>query len=230
MLSCKNGVMRQCYGRRWSGLLLALCAFVPPILLAASDTVLPEGTRITLQLNDHLSTKTNSEGDSFKAIVTNSVYLGDRMVIPKGSEVTGSISRIQRPGRIRGKAVMNLLFQSISIPGRGQVPIMATLVGVDPEGNSGVHSEGTVEGAGSTGTDISRVLIPSLAGTGIGSATGGGKGAGIGAGVGAAIGLSGVFLSRGKDLDIRRGSTMEIALDRPLTIPAESEDAAARNR
>jgi hypothetical protein len=207
---------------------LLLVLFAHPISLAASEIILPAGTRITLQLNDHLSTKTNSEGDSFTAVVTNPVYLEDRMVIPKGSVVTGSVSRIQRPGRIRGKAVMNLLFQSIHIPGRGQAAIAATLVSVDSEGNTGVHPEGSVEGAGSTGSDIAKVLIPGLAGAGIGAATGGGKGARIGAGVGAGVGLSGVFLSRGKDLDVRRGATMEISLNRPLTIPPE--DTATRNR
>ena len=41
-----------------------------------------------------------------------------------------------------------------------------------------------------------------------------GKGAAIGAGVGAAIGLATVFSTRGKDLQVRRGATMDIALDR----------------
>jgi hypothetical protein len=94
---------------------------------AASDTILPEKTRITLQLNNHLSTRVNSEGDTFTAYVTAPILIGDRIVIPKGSVVNGSISRILRPGRFKGKAVMNLLFQSVTIPGRGQLPIVASL-------------------------------------------------------------------------------------------------------
>ncbi len=231
MLSCKNINMSRRRSRTLiAALLIVLTAFVPTIFPAASDAILPEGTRITLQLNDHLSTKTNSDGDSFKAIVTNPVYLGDRMVIPKGSEVTGSISRIIRPGRLKGKAVMYLLFQSINIPGHGQLPIVASLVSVDSEGIGGIRSEGSVESEGSTGSDVGKVLAPGLAGAGIGTLAGGGKGAGIGAGIGAAIGLAAVFTSRGKDLDVRRGSNMEISLDRALTIPAETVDAATRNR
>jgi hypothetical protein len=177
-----------------------------------------------------LSTRVNSEGDAFTAVVTAPVYLGDRMVIPKGSKVTGSIARITRPGRVKGKAVMNLQFQSISIPGRGQVPIAATLVRVDPQGNGGVRSEGSVVGEDSAGRDTARILTPAAVGGGIGAITHGGAGAGIGAGVGAAIGLGSVFTSRGKDVEVRRGSTMDIALDRPLMIPPQGEDAAARNR
>jgi len=214
----KRGVICQ-------GFILLFVLFLSPISQAATDTVLPEGTRITLQLNNPLSTKLNSEGDTFTAVVTMPVYLGNQMVIPKGSVVNGSISRILRPGRFKGKAILNLLFQSISIPGRGQIDIVATLVRVDAEGNRGIHSEGRIEGESSTGGDIGKVVAPGLAGAGIGTLAGGAKGAGIGAGVGAAIGLATVFTSRGKDIEVHRGSTLDILLDRALAIPSEGEAA-----
>jgi len=201
-----------------------------PISLAAADTVLPETTRITLQLNKHLSTKVNSEGDSFTAYVTIPVSLGQRIVIPKGSVVTGSVSRIIRPGRFKGKAVMNVLFQSIEIPGRGQLPIAASLARMDQEGNGGVRSEGTVEGEGSAGSDIGRIVMPGIVGAGVGTLAGGGKGAAIGTGIGAAIGLATVFATRGKEIEVPRGSTLDIILDKPLVIPSEEDDAAAGTR
>jgi hypothetical protein len=229
MLPCKNGEMKQCCSSTLIILLLS-SAFLPQVVLAAGDnTTLPEGTRIFLQLNKDLSTKKNSEGDEFDAVVTEPVSVGDRMVIPKGSVVSGSISRIQRPGRFKGKAVMTLLFQYISITGRGQkLPIVASFAGLDREGNRGVNSEGTIEGEGSEGRDIGTVLTPGLAGAGIGGLAGGGRGAGIGGGVGVAIGLATVFASRGKDIEMRRGSTMDISLDKPLSVPPETDATSAR--
>jgi hypothetical protein len=221
--------MRQFFNLALSGAIM-LALLTPAISLAATDVVLPEKTRITLQLNRHLSTKSNSEGDAFTAVVTAPVFLGDRMVIPKGSEVTGSISRIIRPGRFKGKAVMNVLFQSINIPGRGQLPIVASLARVDSEGIGGVRSEGTVEGEGSEGSDIGKVMMPGLVGAGIGTLAGGGKGAALGGGIGAAIGLATVLATRGKEIEVPRGSTLDITLDKPLTIPPEEEGGAARNR
>jgi len=229
MLSCKDKKMTR-YFSRLLGIVLLVAVFAPSVLPAASESVLPEGTRLTLQLNKNLSTKTNSEGDSFTAVVTTPVYLGDRMAIPKGSVVNGSISRILRPGRFKGKAMMNLRFQSIDIPGRGQTPIVATLVRMDPDGNGSIISEGTAEGEGSTAKDAGRVLTPAIIGAGIGTLAGGGKGAGIGAGLGTAIGLASVFTSRGKDLEVHRGSTLDIVLDRPLAIPSEGDDSANRDR
>ncbi len=216
------------------GLIFALISPVPcvafPEQQAGAEVNLPEGTRISLQLNDHLSTKLNSEGDKFTANVIVPIYQGDRLVIPKGSTVSGSISRILRPGRIKGKAVMNLLFQSIRIPGRGELPIVASLARVDPDGNSGVQAEGTVKGEGSAGSDVARILKPGLAGAGIGGLAGGGRGAAIGSGVGAVVGLATIFSTRGKDLEMRRGSTMDIVLDRALTIPGEIDVHGARIR
>jgi hypothetical protein len=221
--------MKQCCSLTLISALLFIFA-LPRVFAAAADTVLAEGTRINLQLSNHLSTKSNSEGDQFTAIVTEPVNIGDRVVIPKGSEVTGSIARIIRPGRVKGKAVMTLLFQSIAIPGRGNLPIVASLTGVGREGNGGISTEGTIEGEGSTGKEFRRVLTPGLIGAGIGTIAGGGKGAGIGAGVGAAVGLATVFTSRGKDIVLQKGSTMDITLDRALSVPPEGESTAAKIR
>ncbi len=198
--------------------------------IAASDTVLPEKTRITLQLNNKLSTRVNSEGDAFTAYVTAPVLIGDKIVIPKGSVVTGSISRIIRPGRFKGKAVLNVLFQSIEIPGRGQVPIAASLARMDADGEAGIRSEGTVVGEGSEGNDIGRVVMPGIVGAGVGTLAGGGKGAAIGGGIGAAIGLAAVFATRGKEIEVPRGSTLDITLDKPLAIPPEEAGFTAGNR
>jgi hypothetical protein len=211
--------------------LLLFILSIPQTTLAAADSVIiPEGTRIYLQLNNSVSTSSNMEGDRFKAIVTEPVTVGDRMIIPKGSVVSGSISHILRPGRsFKGKAALTLLFQSINIPGHGELPIVASIAGVDGEGNKRISTEGTIKGEGSGGRDARRVLTPAIVGAGIGTLTGGGKGAGIGTGIGAAIGLTTVFNSRGKDIIMKRGSSLDINLDKPLSVPPEGEDASARN-
>jgi len=229
MSPCNNVVMKK-FSAIAPCIVLMLAIIVPPVSFAVSDNVIPEKTRITLQLNKHLSTKSNSEGDPFTAVVTTPVLLGDKIVIPKGSEVTGSVSRIIRPGRFKGKAVMNILFQSINIPGRGQLPIVASLARVGSEGSGVVHAEGTMEGDSSVGSDIGKVIIPGAVGAGIGGLAGGGQGAAIGTGIGTAIGLATVFATRGKDIEVPRGSTLDIVLDKPLVLPPEEEGAATKNR
>jgi hypothetical protein len=206
-----------------------LMLLVPSISRAVGEIIIPEGTRITLQLNDTLSTKYSKEGDAFKALVMNPVYQGEKIVISKGSVVAGSISRIIRPGRFGANPKMNLLFQSINIPGHGEYQIVADLERVNSD-NSGEHSEGTVKGKGSTGRDIGKVLTPTLAGAGIGGIAGGGKGAGIGVGIGAVVGIATIFSTPGKDLELSRGSTLDILLVKPLSIPADSDNVTEKIR
>jgi hypothetical protein len=196
---------------------------VPGKIAAQSGTevYLPEGTKMSLQLNDYLSTKLNKEGDTFSATVTAPIYLKERQVIPKGSIISGTISRILRPGRFKGKAMMNLIFESIRLPGLAEMPIVASLVQVDPNGNGDVQGEGTITSEDSKGKDAIKVAAPAATGAGIGAIVGGGKGAAIGAGIGAVIGIA-TLARPGKDLEIKRGAAIEIVLDRPLTVPVEA--------
>lgn len=229
MHPCKNAKMNHhCNLTRYLALFLAV--FLPSVILASNNSVLPEGTRIALQLNTNLSTKQNREGDTFTAVVTTPVILGGQIVIPRGSTVSGSISRVIRPGRFKGKAVMNLLFHSVDIPGRGRFAIAASLADMDSRASANINDEGTIEGKSSHDSDVGKVLTPGLVGAGIGALAGGGKGAGVGAGAGSAVGLATVFATRGRDLEIPRGSTMDISLDRPLTVPLENAGKTGGSR
>lgn len=205
-------------GKRWfilAFLLLPATAFAQ----AGGEVVLAEGTRISLQLNDYLSTKQNTEGDPFTATVTTAVYLKDRIMIPKGSIIYGSVSRLLKPGRFKGKAMMNLLFSSIRLPGAAEpLPIVASLARVGDEGGGETNAEGTITAGSSKGKDAAKIAAPALTGAAIGAIVNGGRGAAIGAGIGAAVGI---LARRGTDLEVRRGCAMEIVLDRPLTLPAE---------
>jgi hypothetical protein len=230
MWPCKNSRMRQDGSLMLLKFSLLFIALIPSLGWTAGEITIPEGARITLQLNDPLSTKRNNEGDAFKAIVVTPVSIGDRIAIPKGSVVAGSISRIKRPGVIKGKPLMNLLFQSVNIPGHGDHAIVAKLEEVNDEKNSGVYPEGTIKGEDSNSRDVGRIIAPGILGAGIGGLANGGKGAAIGSGIGAAVGIATVFSTRGKDLELSRGATLIISLERPLLIPADNDSETAKNR
>jgi hypothetical protein len=137
--------------------------------------------------------------------------------------VTATVSRVVRPGRFRGKAMMNILFHAIRIPGRREQPLAASLVSIDTDSNISVKSEGGIEGEGAKARDAARIGQSGAGGAGIGALAGGGKGAAIGTGVGVVIGIATIFTTRGHDLEIRPGSILNIVLDRPLVIPMEPD-------
>jgi len=198
----------------------------------ALDAVIPEGKQLSLQLNESLSTEVNKEGDSFTAVVTTPFYSGDRVVIPKGSVVNGSVSRVNRPSRLSNKAQMNLRFQSIDIPGCGQIPIVATLKSFSGQGSSGIRiegSEGSVGAKSPMGSDVSKIVLPAIVGGLLGNRFGKSTGAAIGIGAGITAGTIILFAEK-KEIKIPSGATLVIELNKPLTIPVEAEAAAIRNR
>jgi len=187
----------------------------------AEDLHLSKGTQITLQLNDTLSTASNMEGDEFTAAVTNPVYIGDQLIIPKGSVVTGSVSRILRPDRLKGKAVLDLMFQSIRVPGYKTADIAATLTRIDPAGSSGKQNTENFAERDSTTGDTAKSANPKI---GVRAQSPGGKSPNAGA----SGGLPSVFNSQGDDLQIPRGTSMDITLDRPLTLTEETGKPAQK--
>lgn len=181
----------------------------------AEDVLLPKGTQITLQLNDTLSTASNMEGDEFTAAALTPVYIGNRIIIPTGSVVTGSVSRILRPDRLNGKAVLDLMFQYIRVPGYKTADISATLTRIDPTGNNGKQNaenfserEKPKGGTAKSGNSKIGVRPQSNNAKGAGSSSPGG--------------LPSLFNSQGDDLRIPRGASIDITLERPLTLSQET--------
>jgi len=201
MKKCKNRLMKLTPVPLFGfGLICGL--LLQPVHAAEDGVKVPEGTEITLQLNKSLSTKDNREGDAFDAYVVEPVYSGERISIPRGSVISGSISRITRPGRFKGKAVIQLLFQSIEIPGRGEIPIHASLDHIDSGGNEDIYTENVLPGAGPAAKSAPGIAGNSLAGTG--------------------RGIANVFWTRGRELEIHRGATMRISLKQELQIPSKT--------
>jgi hypothetical protein len=182
------------------------CSLILAPAHAAADAVtVPEGTEIVLQLNKSLSTKDNREGDVFDAYVVEPVYSGERISIPRGSVISGSISRITRPGRFKGKAVIHLIFQSIQIPGRGEIPIRASLDHIDSGGNADIYTENVLADAIPAARGVGGIPGNSLTGT--------------------SPGITNVFWTRDKELEIHRGATMRITLKQDLQIPLKTTPA-----
>jgi hypothetical protein len=71
--------------------------------IASAQTVIPDGTRLRVRLDQTLSSSTADEGQTVELSVTEAVKLGDQVVIPEGSRVTGTITEARQKGHM-GKA------------------------------------------------------------------------------------------------------------------------------
>ena len=176
--------------------------------------VVPAGTTIPVAIINRISTKNAQDGDGIYVRTIFPITVNNEIVIPVDSHIRGRISEVQQPGRVKGKAGLTLSFQTLILPSGITLDLYASLGGASGVGKR--EGEATIEGESSKGADAGKVGT-TAAGGAIGGAIGGGKaGAGIGAASGAAIGLAGVLLTRGQDLVLEPGATLDIVLDRPL--------------
>jgi hypothetical protein len=188
---------------------------------AAEQITLPAGTKIPLALKHAITTKSAHDGDAVYAETTFPIVLNDRIIIPAGSYVQGTISNVKRAGRVKGRAEVLVHFNTLILP-NGYTLLLPGAVdnvpGLDNGRMKEKDKEGTIQGDSTKGRDAAR--IAESAGTGglIGAAADGGKGAAVGGAGGGLIGLAAVLLSRGPDLRLEAGSTMETVLERPITV------------
>ncbi|HYE24271.1 MAG TPA: hypothetical protein VEG32_03635 [Clostridia bacterium] len=197
----------------------------PPDVLnqpkAAKGLVLAAGTKIPLVLKHAISTKNAREGDSVYAETSFPVVVNGRIVVPAGTYVQGVITRTQRAGRVKGRSELLVHFTSMIFPSGYTVMLPGAVDNVPGSETSTMKDEeGTMLGEGGKGKDATRVASTTATGAAIGgiAARGGGKGVAIGSGAGAAVGLATMLFSRGPDLRLESGSTVEMVLERPITI------------
>jgi hypothetical protein len=189
------------------------------VVPAAPKTyVVERGTRIPLSLINSVSTKNAAEGDRVYLESAFPITANGRIVIPPGSYVTGTVTQVKRPGRVKGRAELYLRFDSLMLPNGVTREFKSRLGSVDGHaGEEFDRREGKIKSEGDKAGDAQRVGEAAAAGASIGAiAARSAGGAGLGAAAGAAAGLAGVLLSRGPDAVLPRGTTVEMVLDRML--------------
>jgi hypothetical protein len=184
----------------------------------------PAGTRLAVVLENGISTRSAKAGDSLYFHTSFPVTQNNRVVIPVGSYIRGSLLESKRPGRIKGKGEFRLRLESLIFPNGYTVDLMAAPRSADTGGRETTDSEGTVTGPGGKGRDAGTIAETTVTGAAIGAIAGGGKGAGIGAGIGGLAGLAAVLLTRGPEAHIPRGSTLDIVIERDLTLDSSYLD------
>ncbi len=192
----------------------------------AKKLVVPSGTHIPLVVHNSISTRFTKAGDPIYLETTFPIIQDGRIVIPAGSYVSGEVISAKRPGKVKGRGELQVRLTTVILPNGYTARLDGFPTGAETGANDTVEEEGKIKGDTSKASDVGTVLTTTGAGAGTGSLIGlaagnAGKGAGIGAAAGAAAGLMTVLLTRGPELEIPRGSVLEIQLDRPLYLDDE---------
>jgi hypothetical protein len=164
---------------------------------------IPSGTRFEVRLIAPVSSVDNKSGDTFKATLETNLEADGRVLVPRGSIVTGKISDVKQPGRVEGRAALSMTVTEISV-GDVSYPVETNTLAFEAEA--------------STKEDAKKIGIGAGIGAIIGAIAGGGKGAAIGAAVGGGAGTATVLATKGKDVQFPAEERFSFVLGKDLGI------------
>jgi len=187
----------------------------------AGAAEIPRGAHVLLRMENSISTRTAQEGDYVYLKTASPISADGQIIVPVDSYVQGVVAQTKRSGRVTGRAELAIRLETLTLTQGKVVKFAPHLSSVD-SGDSGqkvTGKENVVEQAPARGKDAERIAILAGSGASIGGiADRSWKGAGIGAAAGSAVGLASVLLTRGKEVELRQGSTLDVVFDRPVAI------------
>ena len=205
-----------------------------PVAVDNSKIVVPGDTTIPMILMNTINTKSAFVGQSIYCESIYPITVGTHIIIPKGSSIRGTVTQVIRPGHVKGRAQLGLRFDELILPNGTTRHLRATLAGFGSAGDEKFKpKEGQVEGGGSKGKDAETVARTTIPGAEIGTIVGAAKGApleglGIGSAAGAATGLVWILATRGKEVVLPHGASLELQLSQPVTFDREEVEPPSR--
>jgi hypothetical protein len=190
-------------------------------LSAAYAAEIPQGAHVGLRMVNSVSTRTAKEGDYVYMTTATPIAAGGRVVVPVGSYVQGIVTRSVRSGRVSGRAELSIRIESMTLASGSVVQIAPHLKSVDDQGTTQKvdSKEDEIQQGGSKERDAARVATLSGTGAALGGFTDHSwTGAGIGAGVGAGVGMATVLVTRGREVDLRQGSMVDVVFDKAVAV------------
>jgi len=195
-------------------------AATPP----AKTIEVPSGTKVLLSLQSGVNTKTARPGDGVYLSSNFPVIAEGHVVIPAGVYVQGVIDSVVRPGRVKGRAQVTMHFTTMIFPNGSVVSIPGAVNSLPGSAGPTVKgNEGTIEQESSKGKDAGAIATGAATGAGLGGIIGSnsghpGEGVGYGALGGAVGGVLYTLLTRGNEIMLEQGQSVEMILQRPLML------------
>ena len=181
----------------------------PPPAPEFVDLTVPSDAVLGLQIERTVSSELARVEDKVEARVTRDVRVSDRIAIPAGSTVRGSVTEVDRGGRMKGKARLAIKFHTIVLADGTQIALKT-----DPV---------VREGQSPAGESAAKVGGAAIGGAILGAILGGGKGAAIGGAVGAGGGTAAAMTNDRNPATLPAGTTVTVRMQAPVTVTVQKE-------
>ena len=171
------------------------------------ELVIPADSVIGLQVENAVTTERAKIEDKVAARVTRDVRVRDQVAIPAGARAEGSVTLVERGGRLKDQARLGIRFHTIVLADGTRLPINTETI--YREGESPARESAAKIGGAAVGGAV------------LGAIFGGKKGAVIGSTVGAAGGGVAVAASEPNAATLPAGSTVTVRMGSPATVTVE---------
>lgn len=169
--------------------------------LVSADSV------IGIQMDTAVSSERAVVEDRVEARVTRDVKVGGRTAIPAGSRMLGSITLVEKGGKVKERARLGIRFHTLVLADNTSLPVQTETV--YREGDSPASESAAKVGGAAVGGAI------------LGAIFGGTKGAVLGGSAGAAGGAAAVMSGERHAATLPAGSTLTVRLSEPVTVTVE---------
>lgn len=167
------------------------------------EVTLPAGTTLRLELKSAVASDTSKVEDPVRAVLRQSVSVDGKPVLPAGTEFAGTVTAVQRSGRVKGLASVAYRFDSVRYGGERYDVRTASI---------------SHQAKPTKKKDATKIGIGAGAGAALGAILGGGSGAAKGAAIGGAAGTGTVLATRGEEVRLGPGADVTTRLTAPLTV------------
>ena len=169
-------------------------------LEVAADSV------IGIQLDSAVSTRNARLEDPVEARVIRDVQVGDRVAIPSGARLRGSVVLVEAGGRLRSASRLGVRFHTLLMDDGAEVRLSTETI----------YREGKSPG----GDSVAKIGGAAVAGSILGAIFGGERGAAIGGSIGAAGGTAAALNGDAEPAVLPAGSRLTVRLSLPAFIMA----------
>jgi hypothetical protein len=165
----------------------------------------PASTTLNVKMEDALDSGTSQPGDHFTATLQQPILVGDRVALPAGSSIEGTVTDVipAKKGIKESGGALTLSFDKVTPPSGEAARMSASLSKV---AKSTKKKAGTIGGAAAGGALLGKIFGGSTKDAAVGAVVGGAIGTGVAAG------------TKGTEMKIEAGTALAITLQQPLTV------------
>jgi hypothetical protein len=173
------------------------------------EVVVKADSVIGIRLDTPVSSETAKVEDRVNARVSRDVTAEDRLAIPAGARLEGTVTLVERGGKFKERARLGIRFTSLVLADGTRIKIDTETIFRDGDAPSGEATQ--------------KIGASTAVGAILGAVIGGKKGAAIGSATGAAGGTAAVMAGGRNAATLAAGTPLTVKLTAPVTVLVERE-------